>query len=180
MDERDIIRLVIHANKGKIRGRTAIQKIIYLSCKLIKELKLPNYTAHYYGPYSSDVAYALRDLVAYNFVKETSNQDGNYITYEYELTNDGRAIVETETLKKYQNEYDEIKKIIEKCNEYCNDGLDINELSYATKIYHVVENEGSDITLKKVLEKAKDYNWKINPDGASRGVELLRSLKLVE
>ena len=181
MDTRDIIRLVLKANKGKICGRTAMQKLVYLACKSDKKLELPNYTAHYYGPYSSEVGDALKGLVAHDFVKEIRSQDGDYITYEYELTDDGHEIVNDKISNEHKHEYENIKKIVETCKKYCDDKLDINELSYAAKIYHVLEGErGSNITLNEVMKKAKDYKWKINPKGATRGAKLLEVLGLVK
>ena len=182
MDVRDIIRLILKANGGKIRGRTAIQKLVYLSCKSITKLKLPNYTAHYYGPYSSEVGDALEKLVSYKFVKETSSQNGNYIAYEYELTEDGNEIIDDRIQNKYKHEYDKIEKIVKICKKYCDDKLDINELSYAAKIYHILETQHNSkyITLEEARKIAKDYNWKINPNGATHGVKLLEKLELAK
>ena len=158
-----------------------MQKLVYLACKSDKKLELPNYTAHYYGPYSSEVGDALKGLVAHDFVKEIRSQDGDYITYEYELTDDGHEIVNDKISNEHKHEYENIKKIVETCKKYCDDKLDINELSYAAKIYHVLEGErGSNITLNEVMKKAKDYKWKINPKGATRGAKLLEVLGLVK
>ncbi len=179
MNYRDMAILIIKANGGKIRGRTTIQNLVYLSCKSIKELKPPSFTSHYYGPYNLDVGEAFRDLVAYDFVKETIRQEGNYFTYEYELTDDGIEIIDNGILKKHKNEYNKIEKIVKICKEYCDEKIDINELSYAAKIYHAAEDDDG-VTLDMIIEKAKDYNWKINPNMAPRGVELLRLLDLAK
>jgi len=50
MDVYDTIYSILDANDGKIRGRTALQKIVYLSSRKIPELDVPPYAAHYYGP----------------------------------------------------------------------------------------------------------------------------------
>ena len=96
-----------------------MQKLVYLACKSDKKLELPNYTAHYYGPYSSEVGDALKGLVAHDFVKEIRSQDGDYITYEYELTDDGHEIVNDKISNEHKHEYENIKKIVETCKKYC-------------------------------------------------------------
>ena len=63
MDVYDTIYSVLVANDDSIKGRTVIQKIVYLASQKIPELAVPPYVAHYYGPFSPGLGWALEKMV---------------------------------------------------------------------------------------------------------------------
>jgi uncharacterized protein YwgA len=97
---KDILMLLLYA-PGKngvigdpVNGQTRIMKMIFLFGKEVKkqfkkdeslgDLKLPDFTAYDYGPYSSDVYSSLEFLVNMGFVKVESAEEKSGNTHEEE------------------------------------------------------------------------------------------------
>src|SRR6266498_1650474 len=94
----DFVILGYKAFGGSVRGKTMLQKRMYfLSVMLGVNL---GYGAHYYGPYSGEVASANVDLKALGFLEERSSLWGvdhrgfEMARYDYELTKAGKRIAE--------------------------------------------------------------------------------------
>ena len=64
METREFILLVFRALGGEIRGKTKLQKTIYFLGILSDRLENLGYRAHFYGPYSDEVAEAVAQLKA--------------------------------------------------------------------------------------------------------------------
>ena len=73
MHIQDLILLVIESESEKsLRGRAALQKKLYFLSVLKKDYNL-GFGPHYYGPYSSSVAYNLDLLVSCRFLREITD-----------------------------------------------------------------------------------------------------------
>lgn len=177
MDVYDTIYSIVDANNGKIKGRTAIQKIAYLASKKIPELEVPPYTSHYYGPFSPGLGCALENMVSCAFLYETRTPSA-YAGYTYGLTDDGREICGI-SKKKYGDIFAKVANIVSICKKYCE--LRITPLSFASKINYMVESQArtDDMKGEDLTEYATKFGWKMNNDDITQGTELLRWLKLV-
>lgn len=179
MDVYETIECLLDLNDGEINGRTAIQKLVYLSKSVIPELDIPTYRPHYYGPYSSGVSMALEKLISYSFIDEKRVPAYDYETYVYRLTDDGKTTVHL-TKKQHLTTYNKIKKVIRICRDFCD--LRPTPLSYASKVFFTLEgfpkNERKQ-ELKNAVENAKLLGWRISTEDARVGEELLVKLKLV-
>lgn len=97
-----------------IRGRTRLQKIIYL---LKTRYKIPfsfNFRPYYYGPYSDELSNLISFLNALNFTEERAEfLDLGIIRFNYTLTEKGKKYVENTE----KNLDDETLRIIKKLKE---------------------------------------------------------------
>ena len=178
MDVYDTIYAVLSANDNKIRGRTVIQKIVYLSSKKLTSIDVPPYKAHYYGPFSPGLGWALEKMVSYYFLYEANTPGSMYEGYEYGLTKDGEEIAEH---AKEQNNgmFERVDEIVKICRDFCD--LKTAPLSYASKIHYLLyssETDGS-MSLSDAVEYAKKLQWQVSEDNVEQGVNLLEQLNLV-
>jgi len=66
-----ILALLRADNKEGIRGKLFLQKEVFLIVNFIKEMKSSaDFEAHFYGPYSESVEYAVEHLLSYKLVEE--------------------------------------------------------------------------------------------------------------
>ncbi len=71
---------------GKIEGRTRFQKMIFLGQQELGLRKSFDFSRHYYGPYSPDLADVIETLMLHGDVIEEKEQLGDYIKYSYSLS----------------------------------------------------------------------------------------------
>jgi uncharacterized protein YwgA len=78
----------------KILGRKRLQKIV---CILKYKYKIPftfSFRRYFYGPYSSELQYAVDTLRAAGLItEEAETTHEGYIIYNYKLTEEGKAFV---------------------------------------------------------------------------------------
>ena len=121
-----------------IKGRTKIQKIMFI---LKNEFDLPhnfNYFLYTHGPYSIALQNEIDTLATLGLVNETAMRAQNYLTYKYSLTRQGQEVAEsiigdlsnpaTETIAKMTErarELDEerLEQVIETAYEYVPTGI---------------------------------------------------------
>ena len=177
MDVYDTIYAVLTANDNRIRGRTTIQKLVYLSSKKIPELDVPPYKAHYYGPFSPGVGWALETMTSYSFLYEASIPGAQ--GYTYGLTDDGCKIA-ARAKKDNIKAFEKISDIVKVCNDFCK--LKIPPLSYASKIHYMVHSDtsGNSMSFSDAVKYAHKLGWKVSEDDVEQGAKLLERLNLVK
>lgn len=175
LDAYDLLLMILHSSKdcNRISGRTALQKIGYFS---VNKLKIENdYSAHYYGPYSPQIAYALERLVSLNLVKENEFLTHNERTmYSYELTEEGRKYCQT-LLESHKREYRAIKKIVEVANEIDGDKIDV--ISRAAKVHYITKRAGQELPPSDLTRRAESLGWSLSNEQIQESNELLKELK---
>jgi len=80
---------------SSIRGRTKIQKIMFI---LKNEFNLPQNFKHFlytYGPYSIILQNEIDTLATFDLVNEKAIPVRNYLTYEYSLTEQGQKLADS-------------------------------------------------------------------------------------
>ena len=179
MDVYDTVYSILVANDDKIRGRTAIQKLVYLSSKKIPELDVPQYVAHYYGPFSPGLGWALEKMVSYSFLYETRTPGSMYEGYTYSLTSDGLDIAK-KAKETQKDMFEKITEIVTTCKNFC--GLKATPLSYASKIHYLLYSHepGNGMSFSEAVDYARNLGWKVSEDNVEQGVQLLEQLKLVK
>lgn len=179
MNISDIVLVIIEHNKEKFIGKTLLQKTVFFLNELLG-LGIP-FKPHYYGPYSSEVAIAIENLVALDFLKETEesfsvwNVWGEVKRYIYELTDEGREILKD--IKK-QSEYNEILKKLNTIGTF-SESKDYNKLSKAAKIYHIVKAKG-EITKSDIKKEASKLGWSLKGEEINETASFLKNLNLVK
>ena len=171
MDVYDTIGAILDS-EGKIRGKSAIQKLVYLAKVKIPKLDIPEYKPHYFGPYSPKVEMSLEKMISYLFILETAIPGAKSEKYSYELTNDGKKIVKL-AREDQGEQYDMISNMVKTCSNVC--GLDASSLSVATKIMQ--EPNGPYLISNDGLEAIKQ-DWGITDEQIGMGVELLKELQV--
>jgi len=179
---RDFLVLAYGAFNFKIRGKTNVQKRVYfLGVGVSMESKL-GYRAHYYGPYSDEVAEANSELRSMGYLSERSTSWGSdnrgfeISRYDYALTEDGRRLFER---KKREN-----PQLWEKLRDFAevmNGAGELNyfELSIAAKAYFIAKNAKKKISLEYIKEEASNLGWDVSPGEIGKACEFLEKVKLV-
>lgn len=179
---REAVLLALDAAGGTVDGRTAMQKIMYfVSVALDSDL---GHRAHYYGPYSRAVEYALTQTALAEEVTETMERIPSYTSgpdirkYTYELTPAGKE--EVNAAKTKNGAYAAlIKTTVDSVHEAVPD-LDQNTLSMAAKIHFIVNQQVVQPTkLIDIPALAKQLGWRISDTQVEQSVALLRGLNLL-
>lgn len=166
MSPYDAILLNIRASGESAVGRTVLQKLIYLQSKLGIEIKAA-YIPYYYGPYSKDVATALADLVAFDYVDEKRSREA--LGYAYTLTHDGNGIAD-DAEKENVEWFEKIKEIISKCRGCLMPG----PMSYAAKVHYIRSIDPA----FRPEDVAGMFGWKMDDREVRTGQKLLERLGL--
>jgi len=159
----DVVHLVIHATGGTIQGRTKLQKVIYFVGVLTDRLKQLGYRAHYYGPYSSDVAGAIQELRSLGFLEQrttgvgTTDNFGFEVTrYDYTLTDEGKQVA-AEKAAAHAVEWDRIRKAVTAINAA--PVQDYVRLAVAAKTHLLTQQAGSALEPDALKAKAQEHGW---------------------
>ena len=158
LDEHTVVILALYAAGGTIEGKTTLQKLCYFAS--IKSGLDFGYEPHFYGPYSKAISRATDELIVSDFILERGRITRyDRVIYTYSLTNDGINIARD--LKKQKPElYSILKEIFEICDKTV--GNNILILSWAAKIYYLLQKKGKLITYKEIKKIGKTGNFKVD------------------
>lgn len=179
MEPSYIILTIIKHNNGKFIGKTLLQKTVFFLNELLG-LNIP-FKPHYYGPYSSEVAVAIENLVALGFVKEVEESLpawdvwGEVRRYIYELTDEGEEILDD---IKLHPQYNDISNQLNLIGLY-SESKDYNKLSKAAKIYFIVKAKGK-ITRNEIKKEAVKLGWSLEDKEINKLSSFLEELDLVK
>ena len=179
----DFVQLTLHAAGGKIQGRTRLQKTVYFLGLLTDHLDELGYQAHYYGPYSADVAEAVSTLEAIGFASSTVASGGSVDPQgfeirrtDYSLTDEGvRAAARKDEAHKDLSE--KLKTGLELLKGAGD--LDYVRLSIAAKAYFLLRQCNVPVTEQELPQLAKAFGWAVSEQQIRDGLSYLRRLKLV-
>jgi uncharacterized protein YwgA len=185
MDKSDAILAIVSAAGSSIQGRTTLQKLAYFGTA--KGLLEAHFKAHFYGPYSTEIADTIESLVSLGFLKEGSNilgpqtdpwlaeVSGEVKTYTYELTDDGKQLV-AEIKKQKKEEWEGIREVVESAKKYSN--LSPGILSIAAKVHFMIRDMGrKPVTLDRLVAEAEKHNWDLSEDKIQKAAGLLMRLE---
>ncbi len=184
MNTYDIVHLAFLAVGGKIAGKTKLQKTIYFLGLLTKESDNLGYKAHFYGPYSAEVADSVGQLHALGFLDRNTVQTGmqgdhgfEAMRYDFELTEAGRRTAEAkarshpEFWKDLQDSADALKNAGD---------LDYMKMSIAAKTYFMLGEKGGQATVGQLAGLASQFGWKVTTDQIKDAVGYLGKLGLIQ
>lgn len=166
---------ILAAEQRPTDGRTTIQKLAYFAS--VKTNAEMGFSAHYYGPYSAMVASQLEDLVGSDFVVETGRRTTrDRVMYSYCLTPDGEILARN-IHKKYPNEYQVIKQVVNKCRVVHNNIL---VLSWAAKVHYILSQTKRPMTYNEAIALGRWFGWKLPQTEVKSAINLLLSLGLIK
>lgn len=174
-----LILTIVDHNKRFV-GKTLLQKAVYFINE-ISALDI-HFKPHYYGPYSSEVAVALENLVSIGFLNEIEerfssdwNVWGEVRRFTFELTAEGKEILKG---IKRTPEYSRIKRVLGKLDRLA-ESHDYDKLSKAAKIYHIVKSNGN-VTVPKIKKEASKLGWSLNSTEIDKMSSFLERLGLMQ
>ncbi|OAI51136.1 hypothetical protein AYO44_17295 [Planctomycetaceae bacterium SCGC AG-212-F19] len=183
MNAYDFVHLALHAMGGEIKGKTKLQKTVYFLGLLSKMDGDLGFDAHFYGPYSADVAGAVQRLRALGFADQTSSSMGSVDSsgfevarYDLALTDEGRRMAEGKA-RANPTEWEKIKAAAERIK--ASKELDYMKLSIAAKTKFMLGKQKGPVPFDDLAEQAKGFGWSITRDEVREAAEFLASLGLV-
>jgi uncharacterized protein YwgA len=177
----DFILLSYKAFGGEMKGRTLLQKRVYFLSVIVGEDL--GYDAHYYGPYSEQVATGNLELKSLGFIKENVASYGvdsrgfERARYEYNLSDFGLRVADKIALV-----YKDLWKHLENAATRLTAGgdLDYMALSIAAKAYYILKKQGGRATLEEIKELLPKFKWSIDDVQLKNAAEFLKSAALVK
>lgn len=164
----DFVHLALHAAGGEVRGRTMLQKVVYFAGVLTGHLDRLGYRAHYYGPYSADVAEAVEELRGLNFLEQRAVAYGatdangfEKTRYDYKLTEEGKAVAEEKAVA-WADEWVRIRDAVRRLAEA--KVTDYVRLAIAAKTYLLSQQFGRPLPPDSLKQKTAEHGWKAFTD----------------
>ena len=183
MDTRDFVALAILAKGGEIHGKTKLQKLVYFVGVLTGSLEELGYRAHFYGPYSDDVANAVGQLKAVGVIDQNVSDWGydrsgfEVKRYDFRLTDAGRQFAE-HIAERAGESWNQIRDAI---TAYTTAGdRDYMALSIAAKTYFMLGQHKGKASKADLVKLAKRFGWTVQADQVDDAAEYLQKLGLVE
>jgi uncharacterized protein YwgA len=180
----DFVHLALFAVGGEVRGKTKLQKTVYFLGLLSGQLEALGYRAHYYGPYSDEVADAVRLLQVLGFVDRVvagcgicDDRGFEIRRTDVKLTDDGAVIAR----RKAAEHPDEWRRLTEAARMLHEAGdMDYVKLSVAAKTFFLLREKGRATTTRELLEEAKHLGWEVSGQQVRDATAYLQRLNLVQ
>jgi uncharacterized protein YwgA len=184
VDRSETILGIIELAGGKLQGRTTLQKLAYFAA--VEGICDFKFRAHYYGPYSDEVAQTTSLLSALEALHEdvviTGSQtdlwlrevSGDVRTYTYSLTDQGREIVNN-IHKEYPEQWVRLQQLVSTCQKETN--LSPGVLATAAKVHfiytHGPDAPGSNTSVEKA---AAGFGWQLSEEDVTKVRHLLERI----
>lgn len=177
---RDVLVLAYKAFDGDMPGKTLLQKRIYfLSVMLGIDM---GYEAHYYGPYSEEVASQNSELKALGYISESSSAWGydqrgfEMARYDFSLTVVGGRIAD----RKAEKEPDLWQRVQRAASIVKQAGdLGYMELSIAAKAYYVLNKLNGKATLEDIAAMLPKFGWSVSEKQLEKATGFLEKASLI-
>lgn len=177
---RDVLLLAYRAFDSSMKGKTLLQKRVYfLSVMLGIEL---GYDAHYYGPYSEEVAFSNTELKSLGYLSEAASPFGvdqrgfEIARYDYKLTDAGIRLADKKAAKmpKMAAQIEKAAKVITEAGN-----LDYMELSIAAKAYYVLTKLNGRATKEDIAGMLPKFGWNVSNEQLEKATTFLERSHLV-
>ncbi|MEM2261733.1 MAG: hypothetical protein QXK24_04705 [Ignisphaera sp.] len=114
-----VIELMVLDASGVMKGRTRLQKTMFL---LKEKYGMPislHFESYFYGPYSEELAHDIEVLKAFKVIEENRVKVNDYYEYRYKLTQKGKDILKEllESNEELREIYQKIKSHVEEINK---------------------------------------------------------------
>jgi len=156
-------------------GRTAIQKLVYIS----RQIGIPfpyKFEIYFYGPYSERLSYDIEDFLLFDLIRDTSRDPSRYS--KYELTELGNNLVQ-QIEKEIPDEIKEKLKLIAKAFG----PLEPETLELITTVHFLASGlkaKGKEINEDDVINKVVGIKGKkFTREQISKVFDALREIGLV-
>jgi uncharacterized protein YwgA len=183
MEARDFVQLALLVMDGEIQGKTKLQKTVYFLGLMTGQLDDLGYRAHYYGPYSDDVAAAVGWLKTIGAVDQSSSGVGATDPSGFEirrldvrLNERGRKFAET-TARRHP---DLVSRLREAANALKRAGeINYVKMSIAAKTFFMLLETNGTCGDADLVRLAANFGWEVTPEQIGDAVSYLELLGLV-
>jgi uncharacterized protein YwgA len=177
---RNVLMLAYKAFGGDMRGKTLLQKRVYfLSVMLGIDMGCE---AHYYGPYSEQVANLNSELKSLGCISESSSAWGydqrgfEMARYDFKLTEAGARLADRKA-DKHPELWNRIREAASVVNQAGD--LDYMELSIAAKAYYVLNKLNGKATLEDIAAMLPRFGWSVSKKQLDRATGFLEKAGLI-
>jgi uncharacterized protein YwgA len=182
MDSRDFVLLAMLAMGGEIQGKTKFQKTVYFLGLMTDCLDDLGYRAHFYGPYSDEVADAIGWMRTIGAVDQTScgvgavdNSGFEVRRHDYRFNEEGRRFAES-TARRHADFW---KKIQDAADLLKSAGdFDYVKMSIAAKTYFLLRGIDGRPDEKELARLATRFGWEVTPEQVKQAASYLERLGL--
>jgi uncharacterized protein YwgA len=183
MDAKEFVTLTLLVTGGEIRGNTKLQKTVYFLGLMTGKLEELGYRAHFYGPYSDEVASAVTELKTIGAVDQNVTDWGydrsgfEVRRYEYRLNEPGKQFAKViasrnaELWQKMQAAHEVYRRAGDK---------DYMTLSIAAKTYFILGQKKAPATDAELANLASKFGWTVTVEQVRQAATYLGQLGLVE
>lgn len=183
METKDFATLALLAVGGEIHGKTKLQKTVYLLGLMTDHLDDLGYRAHFYGPYSDDVAEAVTTLKTIGAIDQNVtdwgyDQSGFEVRrYDFRLNEQGERFAQAKARRnpKLWSELQEAAKVLKKA-----DPVDYMQMSIAAKTYFLLGRKKGRASMAELAQLAPRFGWHVTPQQVQQAAQYLNRLGLVE
>jgi uncharacterized protein YwgA len=184
MDARTIVQLGLLALGGNVQGKTKLQKSMYFLGLMTGCLDDLGYRAHYYGPYSEDVAEAMDWLRIIGGVDQSSSGMGTVDSsgfeirrYDYRLNHKGRSFAQN-TASRHEDLWQKVQKAAASLAEAGD--MDYGALSIAAKTYFLLDQKQEPASREELRRLAGRFGWDVSPAQIEEAGAFLEKLGLID
>ena len=172
--------LVCVRRAPKKMTRTVIQKVLYFAT--LQGITRTVYEAHFYGPYSPEVAGTIQDLTSAKFLREREETlDPNASpwevrAYKYSLPKNVEEALDSVLTKDDRKDAKVLEWVVDTCMK--RGSLKPKPISIAAKVLYILHEEKQPLMASEIKKKADELGWKIaEPEIENSVVGLLSDLK---
>lgn len=183
MDARDFVALTLLAAGGHVQGKTKLQKLVYFVAVLTDTIDELGYRAHFYGPYSDEVADAVGQLRAIGAVDQNVTDWGldragfEVRRHDFRLNEAGERFAGTVARRRS----DLWQKVQSAFRVYQSAGdRDYMALSIAAKAYFLLGQKKGVSSIPDLAKLAPRFGWSVTPEQLKDAAKYLQKLNLVE
>ncbi|MBV8383897.1 MAG: hypothetical protein JOZ63_14910 [Planctomycetaceae bacterium] len=184
MDVEDFVQLSLLAMGAEIQGKTKLQKTVYFLGLMTGCVEDLGYRAHFYGPYSDEVADAVGWLRTIGAVDQTSSGVGTVDDsgfeirrYDFRLNEQGRRFAEA-TSRRYPDLWQKLREaagLLKRSGD-----LDYVKLSIAAKTYFMLQETEGQASEKDLAALATRFGWEVTPQQVRDAASYLERLGLAQ
>lgn len=181
MNANDFITLTLLAMGGEIQGKTKLQKTVYFLGLLTHSLDELGYRAHFYGPYSDEVAGAVTWLKSIGAIDQNVSSWGidrsgfEVKRSDFRLNERGRLFAQTKA-EQHPEVWRRVKTAAEMLKKAGN--VDYMAMSIAAKTYFMLGANGPS-TPEELTQLAPQFGWQMTPNQVNQAFKYLKDLNLV-
>lgn len=179
----DFVHLSFQAIGKEVKGKTKLQKTVYFLAKITGHLDELGYRAHFYGPYSPEVADAVERLRSLNFLEETgsagrlrNSQGFDLARYDYRLTEEGKQVAQLKAVR-FPNTWDSLQEAQGRFEQAGDPGT--KGLAIAAKTDFMLGEKEGKANVDELSKLACCFGWSVSEDEVLKGAKFLEALGLV-